>query len=315
MTNSPFSASRSDDAALDAEPQITQRPFVAWLRATRREFEPHFRRSLEQTSYGRAPEALRNALAAAVLSPGKRIRPGLVLLSCEAHGGSRERALAAACAVEMIHAYSLVHDDLPCMDDDQLRRGQPTIHVAFGEALAVLAGDALQALAFELLARQEHAELGQSQAHLLALACGPAGMVGGQVLDLEAEGRECTALQVEAIHRAKTAALLQASLQLGACAAGAAPELWTAYGGFIGRLFQAADDLLDATASTADLGKTAGKDAASEKSTLVRAMGVDKAKAHAADLVIQAQKALPQNLVHGRQELLDLPEYLLERNR
>jgi len=297
--------------------------FQDWLAAVGPLVEESLRRTLAGSSWGEAPPALRQAVADGFLSGGKRVRPALVLLACGAHGGERQRALPAAVAVEMVHAYSLVHDDLPAMDDDDLRRGRPTVHVAHGEALAILAGDALQALAFEVLAAQEDAALARDQAAILARAAGPAGMVGGQALDLAAEGRPCALGEVRAIHAAKTGALLAAALHLGARAAGAAPALWEAedspwrrYAGAVGSLFQATDDLLDATATTAALGKTAGKDEAVGKATLVRAAGLDGAREIARRLVGEARAALEAMPALGeRDALADLPRFLLDRCR
>ncbi|HEX9793839.1 MAG TPA: polyprenyl synthetase family protein [Planctomycetota bacterium] len=297
------------------------RRFAAWLEHVRPEIEDALCLAAATTSLSGAPAALREAMEHALLAGGKRVRPALALLACEAHGGARAAAMPAALACEAIHAYSLVHDDLPCMDDDSLRRGLPTVHVAHGEALAVLAGDGLQALAFELLAGQQDAELARDQARLLARAAGPAGMVGGQALDLGAEGRPCSAADVERVHAAKTAALLAAALHLGARAAGTevAPHnrpgsAWDRYGTALGMLFQATDDLLDALASTAALGKTAGKDAAAEKATILRAVGLDAAHEHAAGLSAAARAALDEVPLRARaDELRELPTFLLDR--
>ncbi len=293
-------------------------PFAAWLDGSRGRVEDALERACARTSLAEGPPELARAVSHALLSGGKRVRPALALLACEAHGGEAEAALPAAVACEMIHAYSLVHDDLPCMDDDVLRRGQPTVHVAFGEATAVLAGDALLGLAFELLAEQEDAALARDQARLLARAAGPAGMVGGQQLDLEAEGRagDTDAAAVAAIHAGKTAALLAVAFQLGARAAGADPASWRAYAEAVGLLFQATDDLLDATRTTAELGKTAGKDAACGKATLVSALGLEQAAAAAHDLGERAGAALAGLPVQRHRDLLaDLPDFLLRRCR
>ncbi|MBC8328386.1 MAG: polyprenyl synthetase family protein [Planctomycetes bacterium] len=294
----------------------TRGSFAAWLEACGRQVEPALERACRSTSLALGPAKLRQAVSHALLSGGKRVRPALALLACEAHGGAAELALPGAVACEMVHAYSLVHDDLPCMDDDVLRRGLPTVHVAFGEATAVLAGDALLGLAFEVLAAQPDAATARDQAGLLAAAAGPAGMVGGQQLDLEAEGRALDVAGVAAIHAAKTAALLAVSLQLGARAAGADPAAWTAYAGAVGRLFQATDDLLDATRTTAELGKTAGKDAAHGKATLVSALGLEAAGRAAQDLGREARAALEDLPIERHRGLLaDLPDYLLNRCR
>jgi geranylgeranyl pyrophosphate synthase len=252
----------------------------------------------------------------ALLSGGKRLRPALCLLACEAEGGGTSRALPAAAALECIHAYSLVHDDLPCMDDDSLRRGQPTLHVLYGEAAALLAGDALQALAFEILAAQPDATLARDQARLLAAAAGPRGMVGGQFLDMQAEGATADAALVRAIHEAKTGALLGVALQCGARAAGADPRRWEPFGGSLGRLFQATDDLLDATRTSQELGKTAGKDRGAGKATLVAVHGLEGARAAVRRAAEAAGAALTVLAPRARyHELVDLPRFLAERAR
>ena len=209
-----------------------------------------------------------------LLAGGKRLRPILVLAAAEAVGGRSEQALPAAAAVEMIHTYSLVHDDLPSMDDDSLRRGVPTSHVVFGEAIAVLAGDALQAHAFRLLSEPAEGlppERALRALHVLATAAGTAGMVGGQVADLEAEGKAVTAENLEFIHRSKTGALLRASVEIGAIVGGADDANIAAlsrYGEHIGLAFQIVDDVLDVTATSEALGKSAGKDERAGKATL-----------------------------------------------
>jgi len=249
-----------------------------------------------------AKARLDEALRYAVLGGGKRIRPALVRLACSAHGGSDAAAAPAAVAVELIHAYSLVHDDLPCMDDDALRRGRPTVHIAFDEALAVLVGDGLQALAFEHLARRGGPRAAEAVA-LLAAAAGPSGMVAGQALDLAAEGQRIDATEAEAIHRWKTAALLGASAELGALAAGAGVATRAAcrdFGMELGLLFQAVDDLLDVTGDAATLGKTPGKDDAEGKATVVRALGLEGARRAADTLAARATES-------GRRAGLDIP--------
>jgi geranylgeranyl pyrophosphate synthase len=237
-------------------------------------------------------------------------------LACEACGGESKQALDAAVACEMIHAYSLVHDDLPCMDDDNLRRGKKTVHVAFGEAEAVLVGDALQATAFEILASQKDPDKAKKMLYHLARASGPSGMVGGQILDMEAEEKELSVEQVSAIHRAKTGALLEASLCLGAIAGNGNPEHWKEFGWCLGALFQATDDVLDATQSTEDLGKTAGKDAEAKKATLVSSCGLDGAHALVEQWAARAEAALESlSLTLHKDILLDLPRFLRDRCR
>ncbi len=292
----------------------TKPDFAAWLTSARPRVEAALENALAASSLATAPPPLPEALRRALLAGGKRVRPALCLLACEAEGGSVETALPAALALECVHAYSLVHDDLPCMDDDALRRGQPTLHVVYGEALAVLAGDALQALAFELLGGQEDAALARDQLRLLARASGAAGMVGGQALDMEAQGRDPGSDAVRAIHERKTGALILASFACGARAAGAEPSRWQPFGAAIGRLFQATDDLLDATRSSVELGKTAGKDAGAGKATLIAAHGLEAARALARREAEAARSALAALAPRARyDELVDLPRFLEER--
>ncbi|PQA78955.1 polyprenyl synthetase family protein [Rhodoferax sp. TS-BS-61-7] len=249
-----------------------------------------------------APAALVEAMRYSVLDGGKRLRPLLVLAAHEAVAteghGCPAAALRAACAVELIHAYSLVHDDMPCMDNDVLRRGKPTVHVQFGEASALLAGDALQALAFEFLTPQDDSVPCTTQAKLcglLARAAGSSGMAGGQAIDLASVGLPLTENQLREMHQLKTGALLQGSVVMGAhCAAPSAQALkgLEAYGAAIGLAFQVVDDILDVTADSATLGKTAGKDADNDKPTYVSLMGLDASRAYAAQLLQQALDAL-----------------------
>ncbi len=242
-----------------------------------------------------SPE-LQEAMRYAVLAGGKRLRPLFVLGAALAAGGEPEAALPFAAAVEMIHAYSLVHDDLPAMDDDELRRGRPTVHVVHGEALAILAGDALQSLAFETLA-EAAVPPGRVVAALriLGRAAGARGMAGGQALDLLSEGLPATEELVARIDRLKTGALIAASFRLGAEAAGADPEVagrLEAAGAAAGLAFQVQDDILDATASTEQLGKTAGKDARQDKATWVAAVGLAEARRRAADAFARTRELL-----------------------
>lgn len=231
------------------------------------------------------PRRLHAAVRYAALSPGKRVRPLLVLAACEAAGGDWRRALPAAAAVECVHAFSLVHDDLPAMDDDDYRRGRLTTHKKFGEALGILAGDALLALAFEVLVRLEVAPARVAEAvGVLARAAGAGELVGGQALDLEAERRPVTAAQVRAIHLRKTGALLGASLVLGGIAGGATAarlRVLDAIGTDLGLGFQIQDDLLNRESSLARLGKRSGSDEARGKATYPRAVGEARARAEA----------------------------------
>ena len=245
-----------------------------------------------------APAGLGEAMRYAVLDGGKRLRPLLALAACEAVNGQAEAALRAACAVELIHAYSLVHDDMPCMDNDVLRRGKPTVHVRFGEAQALLVGDALQALAFELLVPEDGAVPDALAARLcrqLAVAAGAQGMAGGQAIDLASVGLALDQSALEAMHRRKTGALLQASVLMGASTGPLCPtarEQLAVYGACIGLAFQVVDDVLDVTADAATLGKTAGKDAAADKPTFVSLLGLQAAQAYADHTLDQAHAAL-----------------------
>jgi len=245
-----------------------------------------------------APAELVEAMRYAVLDGGKRLRPLLVLAACEAVQGNTGGALRAACAAELIHAYSLVHDDMPCMDNDVLRRGKPTVHVKFGEASALLAGDALQALAFELLTPDDPSFPPAMQAHLcrlLACAAGSAGMAGGQAIDLASVGQRLSEHQLRDMHELKTGALLQGSVMMGAACGNpterekAALEI---YGAAMGLAFQVVDDILDVTSDSATLGKTAGKDALQDKPTYVSILGLERSRAHAQELLATALASL-----------------------
>lgn len=243
------------------------------------------------------PARLAEAMRYSTLAGGKRLRPVLCLMAAEACGGARSAALPAACALELVHTYSLIHDDLPAMDDDDLRRGRPTCHKAFDEATAVLAGDGLLTLAFEVVSRHVGpAEAAAGCALALAEAAGPAGMVGGQMADLQAEGRsDASVPELEAIHRRKTGALLRAALRMGAVTAGAPAavrEALDAYGRAVGLAFQIVDDLLDVQGDEAKLGKRVGKDSGLGKWTYPGLLGVDGSRARARQLADEAVAAL-----------------------
>jgi len=267
------------------------------------------------------PESLVTSMRYAVLDGGKRLRPLLVLAAAEAAGGTGqhgEAALRAACAVELIHAYSLVHDDMPCMDDDVLRRGKPTVHVKFGEATALLAGDALQALAFELLTDGMPVARQAQLCRLLARAAGCAGMAGGQAIDLASVGLALTETQLREMHRLKTGALLQASVMMGAACGDMSPAATQAlqgYGATIGLAFQVVDDILDVTADSATLGKTAGKDADHNKPTFVSFMGLARAQEQARALLVQALQALDASGLAETGALRSLAEMVVNRSR
>ncbi len=246
-----------------------------------------------------APQRLHEAMRYAVLGGGKRVRPLLAHAAGTLAGSEAEDLDRIACAVELIHAYSLVHDDLPCMDDDVLRRGKPTVHVEFDEATALLAGDALQTLAFQVLAERP---LGTDPAtqlamlNQLAVASGSRGMAGGQAIDLAAVGRRLGREELEFMHIHKTGALIRAAVLLGARAGGAlgADELERLdhYAKVVGLLFQVVDDLLDAEADTATLGKTAGKDADNDKPTYVSLLGLSEARRLAEEMLDEARASL-----------------------
>jgi len=289
---------------------------VACLEASARWIEAELERTLDAAERRGSPPRLVQAVRHALMGGGKRLRPALVRLVCSALGGDDAAAAAPAVAVEMVHAYSLVHDDLPCMDDDEWRRGRPTCHVAFGQALAVLAGDALLTEAFGVLsgAGGRAAEM----AAVLAAAAGPAGMVGGQVLDLSLAGGAADRAQVEAVHRAKTAALLGAAAELGALAAGAGDERRAAareYGLALGLSFQAVDDVLDVTGDAGTLGKTPGKDERHDRATLVALLGLEGARAEAARLAGLARERAAQLGFGPEDPGFELVGHLLERSR
>jgi len=247
-----------------------------------------------------APAGLGEAMRYGVLDGGKRLRPLLVMASRHAVAGATEASMRAAVAVELIHAYSLVHDDMPCMDNDVLRRGKPTVHVRYGQAQAMLAGDAMQALAFEVLT-PEHGVPPALQARLtslLARAAGHAGMAGGQAIDLASIGRTLGETELRDMHRRKTGALLQASVLMGAACGDCGPAAWQAladYGAAIGLAFQVVDDILDVTQASETLGKTAGKDSDHNKPTYVSVLGLQAARGHAEELRAQAHAALARS--------------------
>ncbi|VXC82264.1 geranyltranstransferase [Pseudomonas sp. 8Z] len=265
-------------------------------------------------------ERLYQAMRYSVMNGGKRVRPLLVYAACEALQGEIERADGAACAVELIHAYSLVHDDLPAMDDDDLRRGQPTTHKAFDEATAILAGDGLQSLAFEVLADRrrnpQNAEVRLQMLSTLGNAAGPAGMVGGQAIDLGSVGQKLDRAALETMHRHKTGALIEASVLLGALASGQADDLslkaLQQYSRAIGLAFQVQDDILDVESDTATLGKTQGKDEAHDKPTYPALLGLDAAKDYALELRDQALHAL-RLFGDSAEPLRELARYIVER--
>lgn len=268
-----------------------------YLTTRRRQIDQALRRHLSGT---RNP-SLRRAMSYSVLSGGKRVRPVLCLAAAEAVGSDASQVLDYACALELIHAYSLIHDDLPAMDDDTLRRGKPTSHVVFGEAMAILAGDALLTEAFHIAARRGlTGGAGSSRRALqiqveLAAAAGAGGMIAGQVEDIRGEHRKLGLKAVEAIHRQKTGALIRAAVRIGAVAADAdraALSSLTRYAEHLGLAFQVVDDILDGQATTAETGKTEDRDREREKSTFVSCLGPEKAKRAASELLDRALASL-----------------------
>ncbi len=260
------------------------------------------------------PDTLRRAMRHAALSPGKRLRPLLSMMACEAVGARPDKALRFGCAVEFIHAYSLAHDDLPAMDDADLRRGRPALHKAFDEATAILAGDALLTLAFETAACAGKGEVAGRLVAELARGAGAAGMVGGQVLDLEGEGKAIGEKALETLHGLKTGALMRAALVGGGILGGgdeASLDILAAYGSLAGLAFQVADDLLDLESSAAVLGKDTGNDAAAGKATYPSLLGAEGARARARDLADRAE-AEARRLEKGGL-LAALARYFVER--
>ena len=266
-----------------------------------------------------APQRLHEAMRYAVLGGGKRLRPVLVYVAGAALGAAPAQLDPAACAVEIIHAYSLVHDDLPAMDDDDLRRGRPTCHIAFGEAMAILAGDALQALAFEVLAQDDGVAPARKveMLRVLAAACGAHGMAGGQALDLAAVGQKLAPAELERMHVFKTGALIRASVRLGALGAGCSDaallDALERYGHALGLAFQIRDDIIDIESDSATLGKTAGKDAAQDKPTYPAILGMDGSRAELARMTQAALDALAPLGERGA-DLAALARYVAERD-
>jgi geranylgeranyl diphosphate synthase type II len=264
------------------------------------------------------PDQLKEAIRYALLAPGKRLRPRLVLLAAEACGGSVAEALPAACAVEMIHAYSLVHDDLPAMDDDDLRRGRPTCHKAFDEATAILVGDAILARAFEVLASDTTpADRAVHCCAVLAKAAGATALVGGQAADLAGDAIATDVEDLESIHRRKTGALIAASLALGGITAGATPAQLAAleqFGRHLGLAFQITDDLLDVAGTQAAAGKRLAKDAARGKATYPRLLGIEESCRQAAELVDNACESI-ESFGPAAESLRELARSVLDRNR
>ena len=303
---------------MSAAPATGGDSFAVWSEAVRAQVEGALDRALPGADV--VPQRLHAAMRYAVLGGGKRVRPLLAFATGEALAAPPAAIEAVACAVELIHAYSLVHDDLPCMDDDALRRGKPTVHVAWDEATAMLVGDSLQSLAFALAAAPGLGIAAADQVALigqLAAASGSRGMAGGQAIDLDSVGATLSLPQLEHMHLHKTGALIRAAVSMAAaCAGETGSPLAAALDGYatsVGLAFQVVDDILDAEASTEALGKTAGKDLAANKPTYVSALGIRPARDLAAELHARALAAL-DTLPGPTQRLRDLAHALLTRS-
>ncbi len=281
--------------------------------------QQQFERSLDKLipSAKKKPALIHEAMRYSLFAGGKRLRPILVIAAAEALGGKPAEAMPLAAAVECIHTYSLIHDDLPCMDDDDLRRGKPTSHKVYGEGMAVLTGDALLTIAFELSARAQSnkrysaADYVQEVAH----GSGSLGMIAGQVVDLQCEGKKITPKELKYIHECKTAALIVTSLRLGAMVSNATPKQLAAvsqFGYSLGLAFQVIDDILDITQTSEQLGKSAGKDIAAEKATYPAILGMKKAQAEAQRYTRQADLAL-KPLGRKADRLRQIAAYMLDR--
>lgn len=290
------------------------------IRRYLKEKKDHIDKALEGIllTEGEFPKNLHKAMRYSVFAGGKRIRPILLIASAEAVGGRMEDVINAACAVELIHTYSLIHDDLPAMDNDDLRRGKPTSHKVFGEALAILAGDALLTLAFDILAKSyNNVENALTVIHGIAKASGSIGMVGGQAVDIESEGKECDLPLLEYIHIHKTGALILASIRAGAILAGAARkqiEALTRYGEAVGLAFQIADDILDVEGTKETIGKTAGSDAKKKKITYPSVLGLNESKKRAIELTQIALDAI-RDFDDMAEPLQKIAGYVVERRR
>ena len=296
---------------------MTQTTFATWMRDIQDRTETALGQWLPSAEL--APQRLHQAMRYAVLGGGKRVRPLLTHAAGALCDAPAERLDGAACAVELIHAYSLVHDDLPCMDDDVLRRGKPTCHVEYDEATALLVGDALQSQAFQVLAEKPLADSPAVQLemlHLLAQAAGSRGMAGGQAIDLASVGQPLTIAELEFMHIHKTGALIRAAVLLGArCGSPLPPaglEALDHYAKRAGLLFQVVDDILDVEASTATLGKTAGKDAANNKPTYVSLLGLSETRELALELRAECQAAL-SSFGPRAERLSQLTEFIVSR--
>jgi geranylgeranyl diphosphate synthase, type II len=293
----------------------SDKPLEIYLRERAREVNAALDRLLPKASV--KPATIHRAMRYSLFAGGKRMRPILCLAAAEACAERDRNALFAACAVECVHTYSLIHDDLPCMDDDDFRRGRPTSHKVFGEGIAVLAGDALLTVAFEILAAIQESRRYRLKDFMaaLAFAAGSKQLIAGQVADLEGEGRKSSRAELRFIHKCKTAAMIVASVKLGAMSANARPEQVAAlarFGHDLGLAFQVIDDILDVTQTSEKLGKSAGKDVAAQKITYPALIGLDAARKEARRLTASAHKAL-KPLGAKAARLRQLADYLLAR--
>ncbi|MBK1792053.1 polyprenyl synthetase family protein [Persicirhabdus sediminis] len=289
----------------------------AWLKQRQEEVDSALNAYLPRKNA--SPKTIHEAMRYSLFAGGKRLRPIICLAAAEACGGEYDDAIAPACAVELMHTYSLVHDDLPCMDDDDLRRGRPTSHVVYGEGIAVLTGDALLTEAFLILADTPSNKRYSTKDYLeeFAFAGGSRKLIGGQILDLEGENKPLKKAQLVKIHEAKTAALLTSSLRLGGMAGNATPkklQALTDFGMNTGLAFQVIDDILDVTQSTEKLGKTAGKDENVNKATYPSIVGLDASRKEAQRLTRKAMKALDAFPGKKADRLREIAEYLLNRD-
>jgi geranylgeranyl diphosphate synthase, type II len=290
-------------------------PLESYLRECASEVDSALDRLLPKASA--KPATIHRAIRYSLFAGGKRMRPILCLAAAEACGASYDNAIFPACAVECVHTYSLIHDDLPCMDDDDLRRGRPTSHKVFGEAIAVLAGDALLTVGFEILALIQEPRRYRLKDFLseLAFAAGSRRLIAGQVADLEAEGKKSSRRQLRFIHECKTAAMIVASLRLGAMAVNAPPARVASlgrFGQYLGLAFQVIDDILDVTQTSEKLGKSAGKDIAAQKTTYPALIGLEPARKEARRLTASANRALDSFGTNGVR-LRQLADHLLVR--
>jgi farnesyl diphosphate synthase len=290
--------------------------FAEWMRKVQTQVEASLARLMPPAEA--IPARLHQAMRYASLNGGKRVRPLLVFAAGHLSHATPERLQIVACALELVHVYSLVHDDLPCMDNDVLRRGRPTCHIEYDEATALLVGDSLQSLAFELLTRESLGDAARQleMVRLLAHASGSCGMAGGQAIDLASVGKELSQPELELMHALKTGALIRAAVLLGALCGealtSAERQALDRFAKRAGLLFQVVDDILDCTSSTATLGKTAGKDAAADKPTYVTLLGLEGARNLAIDLEQQAREALAM-FGGSKQRLLELAKFIATR--